>query len=325
MNVLVTSVGRRVSVLQYLKAEWQGIGQVIAVDASPYAPALLFADLYEVVPPIHHPDYLPMLLEICAKYQVKAVLSLIDPELSVLAANQERFAAAGVQVVVSDYAVTEMCLDKKATYQFLHQHGLPGIPTFTAMDEVEAALRDGHLQYPLLAKPRRGSASQGVERIMNHKQLNSVWEREEEMVIQPFVNGREIGIDAYVDLITGQLVSVFAKEKIVRNNGVTNVTRSLNDERVTNMVQQLVTAFRFRGPIDIDCFLDGNQLLISEINPRFGGTYPHAYKCGVNFMRLLLNNVQGYANIPQLDRYQPGMVIMNYDQTVTTNTSLLVK
>ena len=43
--------------------------------------------------------------------------------------------------------------------------------------------------------------------------------------------------------------------------------------------------------IDIDIFKIGDDYYFSEVNPRFGGGYPHAYESGVNMPALLVQNI----------------------------------
>ena len=56
------------------------------------------------------------------------------------------------------------------------------------------------------------------------------------------------------------------------------------------LIEKFVKEAGYRGQIDIDIFDIGGAYYISEVNPRFGGGYPHAYECGCNHMQLILNN-----------------------------------
>ena len=87
------------------------VGKIVATDYSPLAPALYEADHYYIVPRIDSENYLNVILNICRENEIKAVLSLIDPELSILAKNKEMF-LIGVIPIVSDYEVVELCFDK---------------------------------------------------------------------------------------------------------------------------------------------------------------------------------------------------------------------
>ena len=84
MNILLLSVGTRNKVVAYFKKALLGKGKLIATDMSNVAPAIYEADLYYIVPKITDDSYIDVILEICIKEKINGVLSLIDPELSLL-------------------------------------------------------------------------------------------------------------------------------------------------------------------------------------------------------------------------------------------------
>ncbi|MGM9937515.1 MAG: carbamoyl phosphate synthase, partial [Candidatus Ornithomonoglobus sp.] len=93
MNILVLSCGTRNKVMQYFKRELKGKGKLFATDCSELAPALYEADKYFIVPRMTDDNYLSLILDICKDNKIDAVFSLIDPELSLLAENREKFLA----------------------------------------------------------------------------------------------------------------------------------------------------------------------------------------------------------------------------------------
>lgn len=105
-------------VIQYFRKELEGRGLVLATDCSSLAPALYDADRYFVVQRMGEFGYLETILEICRENRVRAVLSLIDPELSWLARHKSEFLKLGAMPIVSDYETVEMCLDKYQTTWF---------------------------------------------------------------------------------------------------------------------------------------------------------------------------------------------------------------
>jgi len=74
--------------------------------------------------------------------------------------------------------------------------------------------------------------------------------------------------------------------------------------------------FKFNGPIDMDFFYRDGEYYLSEINPRFGGAYLHAYGCGVNFIKLILNNLNGIENECEIGDYESNVLMMMYDSVV---------
>ena len=99
MNILILSVGTRNKIIQYFKKALAGKGLVIATDCSDLAPAIYEADKYYIVPRMSAPGYLDVILDICRKEKISGVLSLIDPELSLLAEHEDEFKALGTAVI----------------------------------------------------------------------------------------------------------------------------------------------------------------------------------------------------------------------------------
>jgi carbamoyl-phosphate synthase large subunit len=66
--------------------------------------------------------------------------------------------------------------------------------------------------------------------------------------------------------------------------------------------------------IDIDIFDIGGTWYISEVNPRFGGGYPHAYACGVNMPAAVLRNLAGQENEVRIGSYPENISMMKYNE-----------
>jgi len=318
MNILVCSAGRRVKLVQYFKKELDEIGgKVIAVDCDLTAPALSFAHHFEVVPRISDPNYLPVIKQICNKYQVTAILSLIDPELSLLAGWKDEFSEIGTIAIISDKKVVDMTFDKYRTYQFLKENDFPYIPTFITYQDVCNALINKEIQFPLMVKPRMGSASIGLCKVYSLVELETALHSSKEpVIIQPFIEGNEYGVDCYIDLLTEKVTNIFLKRKIKMRAGETDKSVAIKNVKLLNLIEQFVNKMKPRGPIDIDCFETSNGFVITEVNPRFGGGYIHAHEAGQNFVKNIIRNLQGKENDVQLNNYIEGTILIKWDDCV---------
>ena len=118
-NILILSAGTRNKVVQYFKKALSGKGLVIATDCSNLAPAIYDADKYYIVPRMTDDGYLDVILDICKNEKITGVLSLIDPELSLLSENVEKFESVGTRVIGSSYELCERSLDKYEMYNWL--------------------------------------------------------------------------------------------------------------------------------------------------------------------------------------------------------------
>lgn len=314
MNFLILAAGTRNKVVQYFVKTFSGVGKIIATDANTLGPAIYDADKYYIVPPITEDGYIDIILDICKKEQISGVLSLIDPELSLLAANEDKFKALGTTVIGSSYDLCEMALDKMQMYEWLKGHGYNCARSWMDKDEFYKAVDAGEVSYPVFVKPYRGSASISISEVYDKETVDLLFAHEDDLMIQEFLDGQEIGADVYIDLISGEVVSIFTKKKIKMRAGETDKAVSFKDEKLFQLIEKFVKEAGYRGQIDIDIFDINGAYYISEVNPRFGGGYPHAYEAGCDHMQLILNNLNGIANEKHIGAYDEGIYMMKYNE-----------
>ncbi len=314
MNILILSAGTRNKIVQYFKKETTGNGNVIATDMSVLAPAIYEADKYYIVPRMTDKGYLDVILDICKKERINGVLSLIDPELSLLAENSDRFADIGTTVIGSSYALCEMSLDKMQMFEWLSQHNYKCAKSYMDKDTFYEDVDAGRITYPVFVKPARGSASIAISKVYDKETLELLFSHDGELMIQEFLDGQEIGADVYIDTISGEVVSIFTKKKLKMRSGETDKSVSFKDEKLFELITDFVKKAGYKGQIDIDIFDINGEYYISEVNPRFGGGYPHAYESGCNHMKLIKNNLRGVINENCIGNYDDGIYMMKYNE-----------
>lgn len=321
INILILSVGTRNKIVQYLKKaltdqEGNRLGSVIATDMSNIAPAIYEADKYYQVPRMMASDYMEVIFDICRKEKITAILSLIDPELSLLAKHEKEFAALSVKVIGSSYELCEMSLDKIQMYEWLTTHGYKTAKSYTDKSVFFKDTELGKISYPVFVKPVRGSASLAISKVNDKETIELLFAHADNLMIQEFLDGQEIGADVYIDMLSGEVVSIFTKRKIVMRAGETDKAVSFKDEKLFCLINRFVKEAGYRGQIDIDIFEIGGDYYISEVNPRFGGGYPHAYECGCNHMDLIVNNLSGKTNLVNIGNYSEDIYMMKYNEVL---------
>ena len=315
MNILILSSGTRNKIVQYFKRELMKKGKVICTDANNLAPSIYEADKYYIVPKINAPGYLEVILSICEKEHINGVLSLIDPELSLLAKNKDKFEKIGTKVIGSSYELCEMSLNKYEMYQWLKKHGYKCAKSYLDKEEFYADVARGRINYPVFVKPAKGSASIAISKVYNKETVELLFANSEGLMIQEFLNGQEIGADVYIDLISKEIISIFTKKKILMRAGETDKAESIKDDKLFTLIKSFVSEAGYMGQIDIDIFNVNGEYYISEVNPRFGGGYPHAYESGANHMQMIINNLNGTRNESVIgDNYQEGIYMMKYNE-----------
>lgn len=94
--------------------------------------------------------------------------------------------------------------------------------------------------------------------------------------------------------------------------GETDKAVSVKNDELFQMIISFVKQVGFVGQIDIDVFEKDGNFYISEVNPRFGGGYPHAYECGCNFPKYMIKNMMGNCNKSELGNYDEKIYMMKY-------------
>lgn len=315
MNLLILSSGTRNKIVQYFVRELNGQGKVIATDMSNLAPAIYDADKFYIVPKMTDPTYLDVILKICKDEKISGVLSLIDPELSLLAMNKDKFNEIGTTVIGSSYDLCEMSLDKYQMYKWLSKHGYHCAKSYMDKEKFYEDINSENITYPVFVKPARGSASIAISKVYDKETIELLFAHDEGLMIQEFLNGQEIGADVYIDMISGEIVSIFTKKKLKMRAGETDKAVSFKDEKLFDLIKKFVSEAGYRGQIDIDIFEINGEYYISEVNPRFGGGYPHAYESGANHMSFIVNNLAGTINECAVGKnYEVGTYMMKYNE-----------
>lgn len=318
MNILILSAGTRDKIIQYFKNTLGNDGKVICTDMSALAPAIYETDGYYIVPPINDNEYLETILDICRKEKINAVLSLIDPELSLLAENKDLFAELGVEVIGSPFVQCELAYNKMQMFRWLKEHGYNCATSYDDKDAFYCDLEAGLISFPVFVKPICGSASIAISKAENKAVLDLLWKQRDDLMIQEYLSGQEIGADVYIDAISHEVVSIFTKKKLLMRAGETDKAVSFKDNKLFELIERFCNECGWVGQIDIDIYDIGGEYYISEVNPRFGGGYPHAHECGCNHMKLIENNVRGIANEKNIGAYDEGIYMMKYNEIMVT-------
>jgi carbamoyl-phosphate synthase large subunit len=323
VNVLLTCAGRRNYLVEYFKKSLNGQGRVLAADQSKSAPALQEADASFVLPNVYAPDYIDRLLSLCRREQVRLVIPLNDLELPVLAENKNRFLDEGTIIAVSDPDVVATCFDKCQTLRFAQEHGITMPPTYLSPGDALQALNAGALMFPLIVKPRWGSASFGVEVCCDGDELDHVYaltkarlarsfaarftpDIEKSILIQAKISGPEFGLDIVNDL-SGRYVCTFVKQKLSMHAGETDKAVSVDHPVLSQLGELIGRRLGHIANLDVDICTDGKVCFLIDMNPRFGGGYPFSQMAGANLPAALMAWAQGKTPDPSWLQIAPGV------------------
>ncbi|WP_195600411.1 ATP-grasp domain-containing protein [Longibaculum muris] len=301
MNILFTSVGRRTYLVNYFKEALNGEGKIFVANSDVNSPAFLAADECVVSPLIYDDNYISFLLEYCDKNKINAIISLFDIDLPILSKNKKLFEDNGINVIVSDKNVLNICNDKYSTYKFLKENGFNTPKTYLDVEEAKK-----YLKYPVILKPRWGMGSIGIYKADNNEELEVFYKKlsreifntylkyessvdiEQSILIQEMIIGQEYGLDIINDL-HGNYQNTIVKKKIAMRSGETDCAQTVDNVGLKNIGMNISRKIKHIANLDCDAFIDENgDVYILEMNARFGGGYPFSHLAGVNLPKAIV-------------------------------------
>ena len=309
VNILITSVSRKVWLVKAFKealGQEEIDGKVISVDVDPLSAGFYASDKYYFVPSSSDQNFIPAILEICKKENIKLLIPTRDGELLLFAKNKDKFEKRGTHVMISNSEAIEACNDKYRFYQFLTRNSIPTPKTY-----IPSQIKFSFIPYPLLVKPRYGSGSKTIFKVRNEKELKFFIDYISNPVIQEFVNGKEYTIDLFSDF-NGKVLTAVSRERIETFCGESYKGKTVKDIQIIEYAKNLAEKLGTVGHITIQCIKNDNEIRFIEVNPRFGGGAILGIKSGANIPLLLLRLILGKRIELQIGEFKENLIMLRY-------------
>lgn len=316
VNVLVSSAGRRGALIRLIRqaVEPHG-GRVFAVDAGAWSSACRLAAHWEKVPRCGDAGFVESVLAFCRRHGVSLIIPTIDPELPIYAEHRDAFQESGMTVAVSGPETVALSGDKLATHEFLTSAGLPTVERI----DFDGSMLPAGSDFPLVVKPRFGSASQGVQIVEDEDALRFFWKRTPEPIVQRRAMGREYTVNCYVDRDRRCLAAV-PHLRVETRGGEVSKCVTIRHPALMDLAERLVAALPDAwGPMCFQAFVDDSgQARIIELNPRFGGGYPICHHAGADFIQLLIAETCRRTLLQPVADWREGVAMTRWDEAVFT-------
>ena len=312
-NILITSAGRRVELVDSFKAEGKKIDKnfkVICIDLEPdLSSACQVSDLCFKAPRVTIKEYIIFLKKLCADNLITLIVPTIDTELLVLSECREEFLEHGVQIIISDTSLIQACRNKNYTADLLNRIDI----------ETPAIYDIKNLSYPCFVKPYDGSCSVGAFALNDESMLTSdILENPKNMFMELVPeNYDEYTVDVYYDKF-GMLKSLVPRLRIETRAGEISKGLTSKDVVYDYLKDKLCNLKGARGCITLQLFVNLKEKSFKaiEINPRFGGGYPLSYSAGANFPKMLIQEYILEREVDFLDDWEDNLLMLRYDSKV---------
>ncbi|WPC09066.1 ATP-grasp domain-containing protein [Globicatella sp. PHS-GS-PNBC-21-1553] len=316
-NVLILSAGRRVELIKLLKStikKHKINSKVFAADARLDAPALYFADDFFQLPFIKDKEYIPEIISLCNRLDVKLIIPTIDTELEILSENIRKIESeTKAKLLVSDISIIKICNDKIKTQDFLERHGFL-IPKMYSKEELSYA------EFPLFIKPKNGSSSKNIFKINNLEELDTYLNIVPDPIVQEFIEGDEYTVDVFLDF-SGNIITIVPRLRLATRSGEISKGRIVKDVEIIDEVKRLMNCLKPIGHITVQLMKTKKGIEFIEINPRFGGGAPMSIEAGANSFENLFRLLNG-EKLEYNEDYTDKLLFMRFDSSIALNQKM---
>ena len=317
LTVLVTASGApgTAALLRALRMNGERRVRLVGTDMSPLAIGRHFCDAFYVVPPGGDSAFPDAMLELATREQADVVLPQSSFDLAGLAATRERFADAGIGVLVSPPETIRRANDKAEAYALLQQLGVPA-PAWRrvagARGLAAAAEELGYPDRPVCFKPVFSSGSRGfrvldatvdrAKQLLEERPGNLAMRLTDvlqvlpedggpDLLVMELAQGRERTIDGIAN--AGTLVLGHPKTREAMRAGLAMYFETLADDGLVELARRIVSALAIDHFFNIQ--LVGDRVI--EINPRISTV---VYQEDVNLPYLGVKHALGEISDEQL-------------------------
>lgn len=318
MNILITSAGRRVSLINAFKMVSKQLdtsSKIFITDLDLVrSPASYFADDSFKIGFFNDPSYISDLLAICLKNKISIIIPTLDTELILLANSKSLFNDNGIDILISDITLIEILRDKISTNTFFNSLNIK-TPTI---------FNKNNMVFPVFLKPLNGSNSKGIYKAENINEIKpSDLESKNMMILENIDNTiyDEYTIDLYYDKnsflkcivprIRLKVVGGESNQGITKKNEVLDFVKdrfNFIEGAIGCLTLQVFS--RKSNPLDI---------IGIEINPRFGGGYPFSLNAGANFPEYIIREYILNEQIEYFDKWKNNCLNIRYENEITIN------
>lgn len=264
--------------------------KTLGLGTNPFAYGAYDCDVYDYTPNIYSDGYVDKLIEKCKEYKVDLIIPGLDDEALIFAENEEKFKFSNIKAIYADQELISLCRDKERMSLELNKVVDVFVKSYNR-NNIKQDVESGKVQFPLIAKPRGGFASRGIEIILNENDLKKI---NDDHIIQelaiPHQKDPNRGyylkkVEQYknpqvseisIQLVYGPDGNLMGKMASYNklNNGIPIEVLPYDDQFIWNIIDRLtpeLLKMGLRGPINIQGRLTDQGLKLFEMNPRFTG------------------------------------------------------
>lgn len=293
-NILVTSISKKIPLIKALREaslKLGNSGRIFGADSNPSCIGTYFVDQFWTMPKIAALRIGEM-IDYCSSNNIRCIIPTRDGELPFFSKHRHTLREHGITVMISDYATVQTCLDKLEFFKVAGALGFPVIRTVENIDDLECE--------SYVVKDRYGAGSQNIGVNIGRDKALSHGEKLEIPIFQPFIPGREMSVDLYVD-VKGKTKGAVCRRRDLVVNGESQVTCTERNEAVERLCSDIAERLKLYGHVVMQGIIDDAGVFrVIECNSRFGGASTLSLRVGLDsfywfFLEAFGVDIDGYS------------------------------
>tara|TARA_B100001250_G_scaffold414603_1_gene454454 strand:+ start:14970 stop:16871 length:1902 start_codon:yes stop_codon:yes gene_type:complete len=272
-NILITSLSNKFPLINAVKKSVRKINpniKIFGADSSENILGKHFVDKFWKMPSINNLN-ITSLENYCKDNKIGMIIPTRDGELEYLSKIKNRLQRKDINIMVSNTKSVKACLDK---LHFSLISNINSIPSYTDINLIN--------ENRVVMKERHGAG--GINIKINITKEKAIQKSNElkEPIFQPYLEGREISIDAYV---TSQknIKGIILRYRDLIINGESQITTTFINEKIRNKIKKIIKKLDLYGHIVLQAIITNEgKINLIECNPRFGGASTVSIKAGLD-------------------------------------------
>lgn len=302
LTILMLGGARRVSMAELLKRSGLRIGYNVEVISYELENRVPIAMVGKVIVGLKWNDenVIDDITRVCKEHDVNIILPFVDGAIEIAALCRDRL--KNVFVPVSSFNACAEMFDKVAAAKAFKEACIPIPRTYSVLNA----------EVPVIAKPRKGSASRGIRIFYNIDDLMHL-ENLSDYIIQEYIeHNNEYTVDCYVSQ-KGEILCTVPRRRLEVMGGEATRTVTCRQPELEKMSREVIQKFKFIGPVTLQFLhdLDKNRFLLMEINPRLGGGCICSIYAGAPITDYILEESLG-VNVKPCNDWANGVLMARY-------------
>ncbi len=259
------------------------------------------------------------------KENITAIIPNLDAELPLYIKYQKEINDMGIKLCLPSSENFE--LRNKNKLDKLSQHlniTYPKTYEISSIAQLEKIIDDEDLDFPLMIKGNYYKAYK-TQNLDGAKEafikISNEWGFP--ILVQKVVEGEEVNLVGVGDG-KGELKGAVAIKKLTTTDiGKIWTGLTIQNEKLMQIAKDFVKLTNWKGPFELECMMNFNNIYMIEINPRFPAWVYFATDIGVNLPQIVMDIMEEKDVKPQLEYPSNKMYVRVVDEFVTDFTDFM--